>query len=99
MVNILRTGGVEVSQATEAFTAGGKQYDAGSYVVALGQPYGPFAKTVLEVQHYPNIAQYPGGPLQRPYDVTAQTLPLLMGVAADAVSTKFAVAKQACDQG
>ena len=91
MVNILRTGGVEVTQATAAFTAGGKRYSAGSYVVALGQPYGSFAKTLLEVQHYPNIAQYPGGPLQRPYDVTAQTLPLLMGVEADAVATKFAV--------
>ena len=91
MVNILRTGGVEVAQATAPFSAGGKQYGAGSYVVTLGQPYGPFAKTVLEVQHYPNIAQYPGGPLQRPYDVTAQTLPLLMGVSADAVSTRFAV--------
>ena len=91
MVNILRTGGVEVTQATADFTAGGKQYGAGSYVVALGQPYGPFAKTVLEVQHYPNIAQYPGGPLQRPYDVTAQTLPLLMGVQAEAIGAKFDV--------
>ena len=91
MVNILRTGGVEVTQASAPFTAGGKQYGAGSYVVVLGQPYGSFAKTLLEVQHYPNIAQYPGGPLQRPYDVTAQTLPLLMGVAADAVEAKFQV--------
>ncbi len=89
MVNILRTGGVEVTQASAAFTAGGRQYGAGSYVVVLAQPYGPFAKTLLETQRYPNIAQYPGGPLQRPYDVTAQTLPLLMGVQADAVAAKF----------
>jgi hypothetical protein len=91
MVNILRTGGVEVTRASAAFNAGGKQYGAGSYVVVLAQPYGSFAKTLLEIQHYPNIAQYPGGPLQRPYDVTAQTLPLLMGVSADAIEAKFDV--------
>jgi hypothetical protein len=89
LVNILRTGDVDVQKATASFEAGGKTYPAGSYIVPLGQPSGPFAKTVLEVQHYPNIEQYPGGPLQRPYDVTAQTLPLLLGVDAAAVDAKF----------
>jgi Zinc carboxypeptidase len=92
LINILRTGAVEVQQATADFDAGGHHYSKGSYVVVLGQPYGSFAKTLLEVQHYPNIQQYPGGPLQRPYDVTAQTLPLLFGVDATAVQDKFSVA-------
>jgi hypothetical protein len=89
LVNILRTGSVEVQQATADFEAGGRHYSKGSYIVPLGQPYGPFAKTLLEIQHYPNIEQYPGGPLQRPYDVTAQTLPLLLGVDAIAVQERF----------
>jgi hypothetical protein len=89
LVNILRTGAVEVQEATAAFDAGGHHYSKGSYIIPLGQPYGPFAKTLLEIQHYPNIEQYPGGPLQRPYDVTAQTLPLLFGVDAIAVQDKF----------
>jgi len=89
LVNILRTGAVEVQQATADFDAGGHHYSSGSYIVPLGQPYGSFAKTLLEVQHYPNIPEYPGGPLQRPYDVTAQTLPLLFGVEATAVQDKF----------
>jgi hypothetical protein len=92
LVNILRTGAVEVQQATADFDAGGHHYTSGSYIVPLGQPYGAFAKTLLEVQHYPNIEQYPGGPLQRPYDVTAQTLPLLFGVDATGVQDKFSVA-------
>jgi Zinc carboxypeptidase len=97
LVNILRTGGVEVEKATADFEADGKHYGRGSYIVVLGQPYGNFAKTLLEVQDYPNIPEYPGGPLQRPYDVTAQTLPLLFGVTADAIKTMFTVASSNVD--
>lgn len=89
LVNTLRIADVEVQRATAPFTANGQQFTAGSYIVPLGQPFGAFAKSVLEIQHYPNIAEYPGGPLQRPYDVTAQTLPLLFGVNAVEVKDKF----------
>jgi hypothetical protein len=89
LINTLRIANVEVQQATAGFTANGRQFAAGSYIVPLGQPFGAFAKSVLEIQHYPNIASYPGGPLQRPYDVTAQTLPLLFGVNAVEVKDRF----------
>ena len=89
LINTLRIGAVDVEQATADFDAEGKHYTRGSYIVRLAQPYGSFAKTLLEIQHYPNIPEYPGGPLQRPYDVTAQTLPLLFGVSAVAVNEKF----------
>jgi hypothetical protein len=92
LINTLRTADVEVQRATADFDADGKHYGAGSYIVLLGQPFAAFAKSVLEVQHYPNIAQYPGGPLQRPYDVTAQTLPLLFGVTAVEVKDPFQAA-------
>jgi hypothetical protein len=94
LINTLRIADVEVQRATASFTANGQQFAAGSYIVKLGQPFGAFAKSVLEVQHYPNIVEYPGGPLQRPYDVTAQTLPLLFGVNAVEVKEKFDAASE-----
>jgi len=98
LINTLRIAGVDVDQATADFDADGKHYSKGSYIVRLAQPYGSFAKTLLEIQHYPNIAQYPGGPLQRPYDVTAQTLPLLLGVNAVPVDSPFTVAISKVDE-
>lgn len=78
----LARGQVEIRTAQQAFTAAGQRYAAGSYVVVLRQPYAAFAKALLEPQTYPDRRQYPGGPPERPYDVTAHTLPLLLGVQA-----------------
>lgn len=86
LLRILVTGDVEVHEALTGFAVDGRRFAAGTYVVPLNQPYGGFAKTLLEVQQYPALESYPGGPLKQPYDVTAHTLPLLMGVDAVAVS-------------
>jgi hypothetical protein len=91
MLEVLSFGDVEVERANDAFTAGGKRYAEGSYIVRMRQPYSSYAKTLLERQHYPDLRSYPGGPPQRPYDVTAQTLPLLMGVETDTLDTPFSV--------
>ena len=80
LVDVLRRGGVEVARARAPFTAGGVRYGAGSWVVPMAQPYRAHAKDLLEVQRFPRIEQYPGGPVQRPYDVAGWTLPLQMGV-------------------
>jgi hypothetical protein len=51
-------------------------------VIPMDQPYAAFAKALLEPQRYPELRRHPGGPLERPHDVTAHTVSLLMGVRA-----------------
>src|SRR5678816_3547605 len=89
MLDILRTGDVEIHQAKAPFKADGKDYAAGSWVIRTAQPSGAFAKTMLERQKYPDLRLYPGGPPKAPYDVTGQTLGMLMGVDVDQVEQPF----------
>ena len=93
---ILERGGVEITNLPD-----------GKRLVRMDQPYGAFAKALLEVQRYPNLRDAEGHPIA-PYDVTAHTLPLLMNQIARPVkapfklprlqpeTTKIAGAKNAC---
>jgi hypothetical protein len=89
MLETLAFGEVEIGRADGAFAADGKEFPGGSYVVSMHQPFSGWAKTLLEKQDYPDLRLYPGGPPKRPYDVTAQTLPMLMGVETVTVKDTF----------
>ena len=89
MLEVLQFGEVEVHQAQATFTADGVEYPKGSYVIKVAQPFGMFAKTMMEKQVYPDLREYPGGPPQRPYDVVAHTLPMQMGVKVVPVTRSF----------
>jgi murein tripeptide amidase MpaA len=87
LIGILQRGGVEVDHAG-AFTAGGVRYPSGSAVIRMDQPYANFAKSLLEAQRYPDLRDAGGRPIS-PYDVTAHTLSMLMGVETVPVSAPF----------
>ena len=89
LVEVLRLGGVEVERATAPFTARGRSYAAGSYIVRMAQPYRAHAKDLLEPQRFPRLEAYPGGPPQRPYDVAGWTLPYQFGVRAEVIDSAF----------
>jgi hypothetical protein len=61
------------------FTAAGVRYPRGTAVIRLDQPYGSFAKAMLENQQYPDLRDQSNQPIA-PYDAAAHTLSLLMGV-------------------
>ena len=48
--------------------------------VPLAQPYGRFVREMLEPQRFPEVKLVPGKEIVAPYDVTAWSLPLSMGV-------------------
>ncbi len=98
MIQVLENGLVEIERAIADFKADGKEYEAGSLIVKVRQPYGGYAKTLLEVQEYPDLRLYPGGPPKRPYDMTAQTLPLQMGVECIQVENEFSVETELLSQ-
>ena len=78
LLETLAFGMVEIGRAAD-----------GAHVIAMAQPYSSYAKALLERQHYPDMRQYPGGPPVRPYDVTAHTLPLLMGVDVETLARPY----------
>jgi len=80
MLQKLDLDGLEISQATERFTAGGRDYPAGTWVILMDQPFALLAKELFDVQAYPDLRETPGGAPDLPYDVAGWTLPLQMGV-------------------
>ncbi len=80
MLRRLAFGGVTVGQLTAESVIDGVSYPAGTWVVPTDQEFAALAREVLDVQKYPDLRQYPGGPPLRPYDAAGWTLPLQMGV-------------------
>jgi hypothetical protein len=91
----LAFGGVRVSQLTGDVAVDGETLPAGTWVVPTDQEFAAMAREVLDLQRYPDLRQYPGGPPERPYDAAGWTLPLQMGVRVVYATTPVADADRA----
>ena len=81
LVQLLQAAAAEVHVANAAFVADGRRHPAGTHVVRLDQPFGRWVKDILEPQDYPDIRwPDPTAALEKPYDITAWSLGMLMGV-------------------
>ncbi len=97
LVNVLRRGGVEIERATAPFSAGGKSYPAGSFLIRGAQPFRPYLTDLLNVQVYPDRRLYPDGPPEKPYDITGWTLPFQMGVTVDKLEQRVSTSTTPVD--
>jgi hypothetical protein len=80
LVEKLHMGGIEVHRADAAFEADGRHYAAGTFVIPMTQVFARYAKDMLEKQSYPEVRRGPNAPPEPPYDVTAWSLGMLLGV-------------------
>ena len=80
LVDRLNMGGVEVYRADAGFEADGKSYGPGTFVIPMTQVFARYAKDMLEKQTYPEVRRAPNAPPEPPYDVTAWSLGMLLGV-------------------
>jgi hypothetical protein len=85
----LRMAGVEVRRAAAPFTAGGKTYSEGTYVLLAAQPFRGYLMDLLEPQKFPELRSSATGPVKKPYDIAGWTLSLQMGVKAERVNEPF----------
>ncbi|MEO8623231.1 MAG: peptidase, partial [bacterium] len=88
-VNALLETGITVERATKEFSAAGKQYPAGSYVVHTAQSFRPHVLDMFEPQVHPDVFPFPGSPPTPPYDNAGWTLAFQMGVQFDRVLDGF----------
>jgi hypothetical protein len=83
LVERLQIGGVEVYRATSEFEVDAKKFPKDSFVIPMNQVFARYAKDLLEKQVYPEVRRSPNAPPEPPYDVTAWSLGMQMGVATE----------------
>src|SRR4051812_8338878 len=80
LVEKLNMGGVEIYRAEAPFEADGKSYGTGTFIIPMTQVFARYAKDMLEKQTYPEVRRSPTSAPEPPYDVTAWSLGMLLGV-------------------
>jgi hypothetical protein len=79
-------GGVDVFEATPPFALDGRHHAAGAFVIPMTQVFSRYARDLLEPQVYPDTRRGPREAIEEPYDVSAWSLGMQLGV--DVVFTR-----------
>lgn len=82
LLEVLGLHRIEFKKLSEPFTTEDREYPTGSLVVRMDQPYRNFAKTLLEIQEWPEKSS------TRPYDATTWSLGLMMGVETERIDDR-----------
>ncbi|MFC2160432.1 M14 family metallopeptidase [Acidobacteriota bacterium] len=110
MINRFILNGIEVYTADEGFSHNGIDYPKGSYLIPTSQPFGLFARNLMEKQDYPDLKLYShlwqgivgtatlGSEPIRAYDGAGWTLPIQMGVKYFEMSNVLDVKKTLIDK-
>ncbi|MFC1545403.1 M14 family zinc carboxypeptidase, partial [Gemmatimonadota bacterium] len=72
--------GIEIDQLDRSMEIEGFSWPAGTWVIPMDQPFANFVRQLFDIQEYPDLRQYEGGPPDQPYDVAGWTLPLQFDV-------------------
>ncbi len=80
LLNLLNKGLVEFYWAKHDFVIDDTLYPKGTIIIPSAQPYGSYARTLLEIIAYPARVDQSNNEPMPPFDVTSHNLPLLFGV-------------------
>jgi hypothetical protein len=72
--------GVRIEQLSQAVHHEGRDHPAGTWVIPMNQEFAEFVRQLLDVQTYPDLREFPGGPPEQPYDAAGWTLSYQMDV-------------------
>ncbi len=103
VLNNFINSGIEVYRADDDFTQDGIPYSSGSYIVPTSQPFGLYVKSLMEVQDFPDLREYPSlwkgarptkddiDPIGT-YDGAGWTIPFQFGIESSTIHTPISVA-------
>jgi len=79
--------GVQISQLNQDILFDGIAYPKGTWVIPMDQEFAELPRQLLDVQVYPDLREYPGGPPEQPYDAAGWTLHYQLELAVIAASS------------
>lgn len=82
MLQLFKMHRIETKRLSTKFPAANKSYPPGSIVIRMDQPYRNFAKSLLEIQKWPEKSS------THPYDATAWNLGMMLGIKTERIDDK-----------